>query len=138
LTGSSLGFRVGVKADIADLSSQTPGLHLVIPVAFTFERSITGGEVSAGFEYGRFVSGALAWFADLTLGYRHDHQVVSTRFVGYTIQAGNFFVARMEGGVTYRFSGSILGFFEPINFGVYRGTGTALDWAPQLGLEFRI
>jgi hypothetical protein len=139
ISGASLGLRVGLKAAIADLSAQTPGLQFIVPLAFTFEGQITGGEVAAGFEYGRSIgSGALAWYADLTFGYRHDHQVVPTRFLGYQVVAGNFFVARLEGAIAYRFSKSVRAFLEPINFGVYRGSGTAIDWAPQLGAEFRI
>ena len=138
ITGIDLGFRVGVKATLLDLSDQTPGLSLVVPLTFTFEKQITGGELAAGFEYGRALGSSLAWYADLTLGYRHDHQVIPVRFLGYQELAGNFFVARLSAGLSYRIARSIRAFVEPINFGFYRGSGTALDWAPQLGVEVRL
>ncbi len=138
--GGDPGVRVGFKAALVDLSSGLPGLQFVVPAFATISRGpVTGLEVGAGFELQRPIgSGPLGWYADLSLGYRHDHQIVETAFVGYQVQAANFFVARVEAGLAWRVSGSIRLVLEPVSFGFYRGSATRIEYAPVLGVGVRL
>jgi hypothetical protein len=129
----NVGFKVGVKVDLMDLDNLLPGLQLILPVQATIVSPASGIEGAVGLEYEHEIGRIpLGFYVDLTAGYARNRFVVEAAQVGY--QNTNHFVARLGVGLAYRFSKTVHAFLEPVNFGLYAGSGTAAEYAPTAGV----
>ncbi len=139
VAGGSSGLKLGLEAGVYDLARAggAAGLSIVVPAAMTVGGGTVVLEAGVGLGYRRTVGATrFGWYAELGAGLFHRRTTAVQQFEGYRLIADTGFAVRLAGGASYAVSRVVRISVEPLNLGLYLGTGTALEYAPRVGVAY--